>query len=125
MLITNLLVAGGVVYGGVKTSTGQARRTRVKQPSTLVWQTGQTKPDQVGTPEITTSIVIEDKPGTLTLAERRHNAVAAISLWLAVGGLIFPPLTLISIPLTVYSAVPILEAGARSLYEEGRKSPAN
>lgn len=119
MYITNLLVAGGVAYAGVKTVVGS--RAPTKATSTGATATGSTL-IQAAPIDITTGAT--DDPIRLTLAERRQLAVAATSFWLAIGGLIWTPLTIASIPLTLYSTVPVLEAGCRSLYAEGRLKPS-
>jgi Cu2+-exporting ATPase len=114
MLITNLLVAGCVAYAGVKTVVTQHKPMAVKQGGK-------------GNPLMTAPTVeLADAPDQdgVTLAERRHRAVATTSFWLAVGGLLFPTLTIASVPLTIYSTIPILEAGCRSLYAEGRVKPS-
>lgn len=115
MLITNLLVAGGVAYAGVKTVVAH------RQP-VPAQQTVKSNPLMKGP-----TVELVDLPGEqdgVTLAERRHRAVATTSFWLAVGGLFFPALTVASVPLTVYSTIPIWEAGCRSLYAEGRVKPS-
>lgn len=115
MLITNLLVAGSVAYAGVKTVVNQQKLTKAqptRQESSLIT-----------TPTVELADAPTDQEG-VTLAERRHRAVATTSFWLAVGGLLFPTLTIASVPLTVYSTIPILEAGCRSLYAEGRVKPS-
>lgn len=115
MLITNLLVAGTVAYAGVKTVVNQQKSIKaqpMRQDSSLM-----------ATPTVELADAPTDLDG-VTLAERRHRAVATTSFWLAVGGLLFPTLTIASIPLTVYSTIPILEAGCRSLYAEGRVKPS-
>lgn len=115
MLITNLLVAGSVAYAGVKTVVSQHQP--VKLP-------GSRKENPLmATPTVELADVPTDEDG-VTLAERRYRAVATTSFWLAVGGLLFPTLTIASVPLTIYSTVPILEAGCRSLYTEGRVKPS-
>ena len=119
MVITNLLVAGSVAYAGVKTIATQhalakANRTAPKEPRTTILNT---------TPTVQIEEARKLQDG-LTLAERRHRAVAATSFWLAIGGLLFPPLTVASVPLTIYSTIPVLEAGCRSLYAEGRLKPS-
>jgi cation transport ATPase len=119
MLITNLLVAGSVAYASVKTVTKPAHRKQLPQTATIAQRASQA--GTAATPTVVSSV---DEAPVPTLAERRHHAVAATSFWLAMGGLLFPPLTLASIPLTIYSTVPILEAGCRSLYEEGRLKPS-
>lgn len=119
MLITNLLVAGSVAYAGVKTvATNYA-----PVPAARAARKEQTGPIMNATP--TVQIAEEPTlPDGLTLAERRHRAAAATSFWLAIGGLLFPPLTIASVPLTIYSTIPVLEAGFRSLYAEGRLKPS-
>jgi Cu2+-exporting ATPase len=115
MLITNLLVAGSVAYAGVKTVVTQHKAVAPKQTVK-------------GNPLMTAPTVeLADAPTDqdgVTLAERRHRAVATTSFWLAVGGLLFPTLTVASVPLTIYSTIPVLEAGCRSLYAEGRVKPS-
>lgn len=119
MLITNLLVAGSVAYAGVKTITTQhamvkAARTANKEQSGTILNTTRTV-------QIEQERKLQDG---IPLAERRHRAVAATSFCLAIGGLLFPPLTVASVPLTIYSTIPVLEAGCRSLYAEGRMKPS-
>lgn len=114
MLITNLLVAGSVAYAGVKTATVPTQRQPNSISSTELSQATNSEP-----------VVTTTDPTNLpTLAQRRQRALAATSMWLSVGGVFIPSLTLVSIPLTVYSAVPILEAGCRSLFREGRLKPS-
>lgn len=119
MLITNLLVAGSVAYAGVKTVATQHAPARANRAA---------RKEQTGTVmNATPTVLIEDAPlasDGLTLAERRHRAVAATSFWLSIGGLLFPPLTVASVPLTIYSTIPVLEAGCRSLYVDGRLKPS-
>lgn len=115
MLITNLLVAGSVAYAGVKTVVTQHKPANV------------TRTTKEGTLTTAPTVELADAPTDqdgVTLAERRQRAVATTSFWLAVGGLLFPTLTVASVPLTVYSTIPILEAGCRSLYAEGRVKPS-
>jgi cation transport ATPase len=133
MLITTLLVAGSAVYVGVKTAATSWRCKPTQQA-----QHAQTSPSSV----IAVTVVgrtnaangsindTDDDPGKAEerskarLSERRYRAVAATSVWLTLGGILFPPLTIMSIPLTVYSTVPILESGYRSLFGEGRIRPS-
>lgn len=115
MLITNLLVAGSVAYAGVKTVVTQHKPMTVKQ--------GDKGNPLMTAPTVELADAPTDQDG-VTLAERRHRAVATTSFWLAVGGLLFPTLTIASVPLTIYSTIPILEAGCRSLYAEGRVKPS-
>lgn len=117
MLITNLLVASSVTYAGVKTVVRPARRKQPKPSAPATVKTSSTR--ATATPP-----VVPVETALPTLAERRHHAVATTAFWLAIGGVFFPPLTLASIPLTVYSATPILEAGCCALYEEGRLRPS-
>lgn len=114
MLITNLLVAGSVAYAGVKTVVTQHKLVQVPPL--------QENP-RTATPTVELADASTDQDG-VTLVERRQRAVATTAFWLAVGGLLFPTLTIASIPLTIYSTVPILEAGCRSLYAEGRVKPS-
>jgi cation transport ATPase len=119
MFITNLLVAGSVVYAGAKTVIGQRAPTKVLQDRSTINSIDRTYASARSSVEVVTN-----EPIGLTLAERRHRAAAATSFWLSVGGLFWTPFTLASIPLTLYSTVPILEAGCQSLYAEGRLKPS-
>lgn len=119
MLITNLLVAGSVAYAGVKTVVTQ--HAPPKAVRSVSKEQGDARMNVTPAAPITDDGKMSDG---LTLAERRHRAVAATSFWLAIGGLLFPPLTTASVPLTIYSTIPILEAGCRSLYAEGRLKPS-
>jgi len=118
MLITNLLVAGSIAYAGVKTVVEQVQRKPASAPSTTVSRTVILDTVAPG------SDAAIDPAAVPLLAERRYRAIAATSFWLSVGGFFFPTLTFASIPLTVYSAVPIFEAGCQSLYAEGRVKPS-
>lgn len=118
MLITNLLLAGSVAYAGVRTVI------QPKQPVVVPPKKSAQGAAVIVEPTTAPQSVINAFGGELTLAERRHLAVAATSFWLNVGGFFFAPLTFVSIPLTIYSTVPVLEAGCRSLYAEGRLKPS-
>ena len=117
MLITNLLVAGSVAYAGVKTVVTHHVPVNASRNTNKGGALTNASP--------TVQIADERKAQEgLTLAERRQRALAATSFWLAIGGLWFPPLTVASVPLTIYSTIPILEAACRSLYDEGRLKPS-
>lgn len=114
MFITNLLVAGGVAYAGLKTAAGQAHHKADDAPATEVSRSAASE-----------TVVADIQSLSLpTLAQRRQRALAATSIWLTVGGVFIPSFTLVSIPLTIYSVVPIFEAGCRSLFAEGRFQPS-
>lgn len=119
MFITNVLVAGSVAYAGVKTVAARHAPVKSRRPVGVDQDGALTNAEPAV--QIAHNALAQDG---LTLADRRHRAVAATSFWLAVGGLFFPPLTVASVPLTVYSTIPILEAGCRSLYAEGRLKPS-
>ena len=117
MSITNVLVAGSVVYAGVKTVVNQHRADKADK--------FQRQPSYMGQPPTTIEVESDQiQQVGVPLAERRQLALAATSFWLVVGGLLFPPLTVVSVPLTLLTTVPILEAGCRSLYVEGRLKPS-
>lgn len=129
MFITNLLVVGSLAYVGAKLvpfempSWWQRRKpsfvAQVADSSLLVTQGS--SPTQNGVVDATASGV---DVATALLADQRSRAMAGTAFWLAVGGYVFPPLTLASVPFTVLSTVPILEAGSRSLFVDGRLRPA-
>ena len=164
MLFTNVVVATGLVYAGVKTLAQNARRRRAgprayrveDQPQTagagsaavapFVATAGaegvqngaaQGEPDaasggnEAAPPRpgatIDASVVTETRGDELVRQVAllpSHRNAAATSLFCAVGGIFLPPLTLVSVPLTVYSSIPLLEMGYQSLYTKQKLSPA-
>jgi len=122
MFITDALVAGGVAYAGVKTLV-QSRTQATAQPAAQVIVNAGPQSKGLGV-TTTQAVPLLRMSDDLTLAERRQLALAATAFWLSVGGWLFPPLTLASIPLIVYATVPILEAAGKALYDEGRVKPS-
>lgn len=149
MLITNLLVVGSIAYVGAKSLPMIARRWRLglarahsgwrggglasaqtySQDSSLAegLQRGAGRADEA-TPvqvEVLSGSAETAHVGLAELdAQQRFQAAATIAFWLAIGGYLLPLLTLASIPFTIVSTVPILEASARSLFVERRMRPA-
>ncbi|MFN8495336.1 MAG: hypothetical protein U0350_47500 [Caldilineaceae bacterium] len=120
MLITNVLVAGSVAYAGVKTLIDARQPKSVKAT-----QTGLAEADK--RPDGTVTTKLEATQAMLrnaTLQERRNVALANTAFWLSIGGWFLPPLTIASIPLTIYTTVPILEAATQGLFLEGRMKPS-
>lgn len=120
MLITNVLVAGSVAYAGVKTLVD----ARLSKPVKAA-QAGLTEADKRPNGTVTTQAEANQAMlRNATLPERRNVALANTAFWLTVGGWFFPPLTVASVPLTIYTTVPILEAATQGLFLEGRMKPS-
>ncbi|MEZ4868197.1 MAG: hypothetical protein R3C14_43115 [Caldilineaceae bacterium] len=133
MFITNLLVGSTVAYAGVKTLIDHRRLVQAEH-------TDESHSYVVSTPPIKPSSKPSSKPsaatertrtakehvvaGAPTLQERRQQTAAATAMWLGIGGLFWSPLTLVGVPLTIYSSVSIFEAAGRSLYSEGKLRPS-
>jgi cation transport ATPase len=131
MLITTLLVAGSVAYIGVKAAATTWRRPTQQAQHAQASPSSAVAVTVIEGVDAANGIIDDtDDPGKAEerskhrLAERRYRAVAATSVWLTLGGILFPPLTIMSIPLTVYSTVPILESGYRSLFSRGQIRPS-
>lgn len=129
MFLTTLLVVGTIAYVGVKTISTELWRTKPKDTQ---------MPERDASPAAVSVTVmpgawfaaknfsaqsIKDEQKQM-LTEQRHRAVATASLWLTLGGTFFPVLKIVSIPLTVYSTLPIFESSFRSLFVEGRFKPS-
>ena len=111
MFVTNVLVAGSVVFTGASYLVQHARqKTALARVAS-----GQEAPD----PPVV--VVGDDRPALQT---RQYSLLSAASLGFATGGLFFPALAYVSIPLTVYTTVPILDAGMRALFDERRLKPS-
>lgn len=126
MLIIPLLVAGSIAYASVK----------VLAPAGGGWW----RPLAQGSAKtaVTVSVVPADrssssgatgpKPGAQAGmkpdAARRYHTAATAALGLAAGSLVFPVLSLASVPLTLYSSLPILEAGCRAIAVERKFKPS-
>jgi cation transport ATPase len=129
MFLTTLIVVGTIAYVGVKTMSTELWRTKRKETPTSesdassadVSVTVMPKPWLSAESFSAEDIKYEQKQ---MLAEQRYRAVATASLWLTVGGTLFPILKIVSIPLTVYSTLPIFESSFRSLFAEGKFKPA-
>ncbi|MCA9996032.1 MAG: hypothetical protein KDE56_09820, partial [Anaerolineales bacterium] len=102
MIITNTLLVGGALYA----SAQQWRKTRHR--------------------EITVSPLPESALQTQTEKERHYAAISTLALGLTVAGSIttFPQLLLSSIPLHIYTSLPLYEEAIGTLTgkEEKRSS---
>lgn len=115
-LVFELFLVGGVVYTGIKTFRKQ------KQRQQMVWLTAHNKvpPD----PNVITA------PDQINLAQiepqiNRDFALSSISLGLSVTGtLVYAPLGVASIPLTIYGALPTFEHAYESFFSRNRTKMA-
>jgi len=128
MLFTQVLVAAGVAYVGARTLTTHswnsfARPFQRRQHTILVTvqpaaATGQKSEPVEG--EIESSL---DDGATVRETER-YRLAAAGAFVLTIGGVVFPLLTIASVPFTLYSSIPIFENVSRTLIYQRRLQPA-
>jgi cation transport ATPase len=111
VFFVNACIVGGVVYAGVKTLV---RRRPRKKILWLATPSRQAPSDPSAT--VLTGRMIPDETTT-----SRHLTTASVSLGLSMSGALFStPLSLASVPLTVYNALPIFECAWADLFREGR-----
>jgi cation transport ATPase len=111
VFFVNACIVGGVVYAGVKTLV--RRRPRKK---TLWLATPSSQAPGDPSAAVLTGRMIPDETTT-----SRHLTTASVSLGLSMSGaLLSTPLSLVSVPLTVYNALPIFERAWADLLSEGR-----
>lgn len=118
MLIINVLIAGSVAYAGVNSYLAQRRRHAV------AWLVAPTAAGDVLVPQVLEEVEIEDEAesaGEREVKLQHYLRVSTASLLLSVsGGLIYPPLSLVSVPLNLYTTIPLLEKTFLAMAEEGR-----
>lgn len=111
MLIIPLLVAGTIVYAGFKSLTPDAgfmpRTLPLGAARTSVAVTAAAGPS----PSSAAARPTPQSNAATRKALRRHQLAASAALGLAAGSLAVPSLSIVSIPLILYSSVPILETG--------------
>jgi cation transport ATPase len=111
VFFVNACIVGGVVYAGVKTLV--RRRPRKK----TLWLA--TPSSQV--PGDSSAAVLTGRMIPNEITTSRHLTTASVSLGLSMSGALFSmPLSLVSVPLTVYNALPIFERAWADLFSEGR-----
>jgi cation transport ATPase len=111
VFFVNACIVGGVVYAGIKTLV---RRRPRKKTLGLATPSSQAPggPSAAGL----TGRMIPDETTT-----SRHLTTASVSLGLSMSGALFStPLSLASVPLTVYNALPIFERAWADLFRKGR-----
>lgn len=111
MLLVNVCIVGGVLYSGLKTLV--QRRPR-KKAAWLVRQDPQPASDVWPAP----------RADRFTLSEHQtyhYFVVSSVSLGLSLSGaIIYPPLSLASVPLNVYTSVPRFERTYIGIFQESR-----
>lgn len=123
MIITDALVASGIAYAGIKTLWQSRKQTPAK--TTQAGMTNRNATDKPANGTVTTQVEsLQMMLSGVTLQDRRQLAMATTAFWLSIGGWFFPPLTLASVPLTIYTTVPVLEAAIEGLFLEGRIKPS-
>ena len=107
----NVFIAGGVLYAGVKTFI----KHRPKKKTAWLAETGsQAKQEPLSATDENGISQIEEETD-------RHFTISSVSLGLSISGaLVYPPLGLASVPLTVYTSIPVFEKAYEALFQEGR-----
>jgi len=107
MFIVNLLLAGGVVYAGI--NTWQSRKTNSKS----VWLTEAGSQDSQ-------KRLFTDENNLYQIEERVNHyfTLSSLSVGLSLtGALVYAPLGLASVPLTIYTAIPTFEAAYGAVFQ--------
>ena len=111
MLFVNLCLVGGVAYAGV---TALLKRRSQKKTRWLVPRNNQT-------PGGPTAVTQADRMFPDERKTSRSLTIASVSLGLSVSGALwYSPLSLASVPLIVYGAIPVFEQATATLITEGR-----
>lgn len=129
MLFTQVLIAAGVAYVGAKTIPRDQLWNSFKhsfwrrQPAVLATVEAPMATDQRAA---TVEGELESPPDDdMAVHEtERYRLAAAGGVILTIGGLAFPVLTVVSVPFTLYSSIPILENASRTLIYQGRVLPS-
>lgn len=111
MLLVNACIVGGVLYSGFKALVQRRPRKKAawlvrldQQPPRSLWPA--TREDRLGLSEYQTY---------------RYFVMSSVSLGLSMSGaIIYPPLSLASVPLNVYTSLPMFERTYIALFQEGR-----
>lgn len=109
MLFVNVLVTSGLIVAGAKTLIRQRKQKQVK------WLV-ESKAQQ---------IVVDPKgeysSEILPRVPKHYLTVSVISVGLGLSSLLlYPPLGLVTVPLNVYTSMPIFESAYQSLLQDGR-----
>lgn len=118
-LAFEMFLAGGMVYAGIKTFRKQ------KKHKASLWISND-KDISTISQDLNHTPLIE----TFNLAQveqqiNRDFALSSVSLGLSItGSLVYPPLGIASIPLTIYGALPTFENAYESLFTRGRTKTA-
>ena len=111
MLFVNICLVGGVAYAGV---TALLKRRSQKKTRWLVPRNNQT-------PGGPTAVTQADRMFPDERKTSRSLTIASVSLGLSVSGALwYSPLSLASVPLIVYGAIPVFEQATATLITEGR-----
>ncbi|MDY6867731.1 MAG: hypothetical protein SVT56_07480, partial [Chloroflexota bacterium] len=116
LLIFEIFLVGGVVYTGIKTFRKQ------KQGREASWLTA--RDEAAPTPE---AVSVPDQISLAQLEPQinRDFTISSVSLGLSItGGLVYPPLGVASIPLTIYGALPTFENAYQAFFSRSRTKMA-
>jgi len=130
MLFTQVMVTAGVAYASARTVTADSWKTlrkplRRPQPTSVA-----TADRSQATAQATETVPLEGEVShrrnepAAAQATARYRLAAAGAIILTVGGLAVPGLAVASVPLTIYSSIPIFESAGRALLAQGRIRPA-
>ncbi len=121
MLLVNVFIAGGVIYAGIKTyiSTRPRQRNMALVSVDNASSDGASARDEassIGEGKKTVEIAILN--GFSQVEEKVHDnftlSTCAVAL-AALGSILYPPLAVVSVPITVYVSIPIFEDTYRGL----------
>lgn len=103
MLIVTVYIAGGMAYAGIKTFI----KYRPKKSAAWLNETG--RKTSAASRFETESEQLENRAIRTEKVLQRNFAISSVSLGLtAAGALLYPPLGVASVPLNVYTSIPVL-----------------
>ncbi len=111
MLLVTACIAGGIIYAGVKTFVN----LRPRQPKNWLMRVNDQAPGESSSSTSSNGHKVDQDINS------HYFRLASVSLGLSVAGAMFyPPLSLASVPLTVYVTVPVFEEVYIALFKELR-----
>lgn len=115
MLLVNTCIVGGIVYAGLKTLV----KRRPRKKATWLVRLDKQEPGDLR------PAARADRLGLSEYQTYRYFIMSSVSLGLSMSGaIIYPPLSLASVPLNVYTSLPMFEQTYVALFQEGRLNAA-
>ena len=111
VLLVSTCIVGGVLYAGLKTFVKRRPRKKATWLARLDSQA----------PRDSRPATREDRLGLSEYKTYRYFIISSVSVGLSMSGaIVYPPLSLVSVPLTVYTSLPLFEQAYISLFQGGR-----